>query len=215
MGSLRPAMEAGVINHLPRARQRLLRRGQGGVEVQLRRHGRNGAPTATPPARGGCRLPSLTATCSASTEPGTSRRRRAAIRCTSTPLHHPNGIGGPLWHAYDADDVAVPDLAKITGPLHAAERWHRILPAGPKGLWVTEISWDSDPPDPNGVPVQTQARWCEQAMDALWREGVGTILFLAIVDAPPIPNYASTYQSGIYYLDGQPKPSATAFRFCL
>ncbi len=127
--------------------------------------------------------------------------------------HHPYGIGGPLWHAYNADDVAVPDLPKITGPLHAAERWHRILPAGPKRLWVTELSWDSNPPDPNGVPVQTQARWYEQSMYVLWREGVDTILFYAIVDAPPIPNYASTYQAGIYYLDGQPKPSATAFRF--
>jgi hypothetical protein len=127
--------------------------------------------------------------------------------------HHPYGIGGPLWHAYNADDVAVPDLPKITGPLHAAERWHRILPAGPKRLWVTELSWDSNPPDPNGVPVQTQARWYEQSMYVLWREGVDTILFYAIVDAPPIPNYSSTYQAGIYYLDGEPKPSATAFRF--
>ena len=127
--------------------------------------------------------------------------------------HHPYGIGGPLWHAQNADDAAVPDIYKIARVLRAAERFHRVLPRGHKQLWVTEISWDSDPPDPNGVPIAEQARWYEQAMYVLWRQGVSTVLWLQIVDSPPIPNYGSTYQAGIYYLNGQPKPSATAFRF--
>jgi hypothetical protein len=127
--------------------------------------------------------------------------------------HHPYGIGGPLWHAENADDAAVPDIDKIARVLRAAERFHRVLPRGHKQLWVTEISWDSDPPDPNGVPIAEQARWYEQAMYVLWRQDVSTVLWLQIVDSPPIPNYGSTYQAGIYYLNGQPKPSAVAFRF--
>jgi hypothetical protein len=87
------------------------------------------------------------------------------------------------------------------------------LPAGPKQLWVTEISWDSSPPDPNGVPILEQAHWLEQGLYVLWRQGVDTVLWLQIEDSPPIPNYGSTYQAGLYYLDGGAKPATEAFRF--
>jgi hypothetical protein len=95
----------------------------------------------------------------------------------------------------------------------AAEHSHRILPSGSKPLWATEISWDSSPPDPKGVPVATQARYLEQALYVLWRQGIRTILWFQIRDSPPFPDYASSYQAGIYYLAGVPKPSATAYRF--
>ena len=127
--------------------------------------------------------------------------------------HHPYGIRGPMWHAINADDVAVPDVYKLARVLQAAEREGHVLPRGPKQLWSTEISWDSSPPDPNGVPIAEQARWLEQALYVLWRQGVDTVLWLQIIDAPPIPNYASTYQAGLYYLNGEPKPAAQAFRF--
>ena len=127
--------------------------------------------------------------------------------------HHPYGIGGPLWHAFNADDVAVPDIYKIARVLHAAERAGHVLPRGPKALWATEISWDSSPPDPNGVPIAEHARWVEQAMYVLWSQGVSTVLWLQIVDAPPIPDYASSYQAGMYYLNGAAKPAAQAFAF--
>jgi hypothetical protein len=127
--------------------------------------------------------------------------------------HHPYGIGGPLWHALVPDDVAVPDMYKIARVLHAAERAGHVLPAGPKQLWVTEISWDSSPPDPNGVPILEQAHWLEQALYVLWRQGVDTVLWLQIEDSPPIPNYGSTYQAGLYYLNGGAKPATEAYRF--
>ena len=127
--------------------------------------------------------------------------------------HHPYGIGGPLWHALNPDDAAVPDVYKIARVLHAAERVGHVLPAGPKQLWVTEISWNSWPPDPGGVPIVEQAHWLEQALYVLWRQGVDTVLWLQIVDAPPIPSYGSSYQSGLYYIGGAPKPAAQAFRF--
>jgi hypothetical protein len=127
--------------------------------------------------------------------------------------HHPYGIGGPFWHAFNADDAAVPDIYKIARVLHAAERARHVLPRGPKRLWATEVSWDSSPPDPFGVPIAEQARWLEQALYVLWSQGVDTVLWYQIVDSPPIPSYATTYQAGLYYLDGSPKPAAQAFRF--
>jgi hypothetical protein len=127
--------------------------------------------------------------------------------------HHPYGVGGPLWHAVNADDAAVPDFYKIAGVLKAAERAGHVLPAGPKQLWDTEISWDSSPPDPQGVPINEHARWLEQALFVLWKQGVDTVLWLQIADSPPIPSYAATNQGGTYYLSGQPKPAAQAYRF--
>jgi hypothetical protein len=126
---------------------------------------------------------------------------------------HPYGIYGPNWHAFNADDVSVPDVYKLVKVLHVAESLHTAVPAGAKGNWVTETSWDTNPPDPGGVPIQKQARWLEQALYNLWDQGVSTVLWWQLVDSPPIPNYASTYQAGTYYLNGQAKPSATSFRF--
>jgi hypothetical protein len=144
--------------------------------------------------------------------------RLSPVSCPDPPRldalsHHPYGIEGPLWHALNPDDAAVPDLYKIARVLHAAERDGHVLPFGRKQLWVTEISWDSSPPDPNGVPVAEQARWLEQALYVLWRQGVRTVLWLQIIDSAPIPNYGSTYQAGLYYLTGAPKPAAVAYRF--
>jgi hypothetical protein len=144
--------------------------------------------------------------------------RLTPLSCPDPPhldalSHHPYGIGGPLWHAVNADDAAVPDISKIALVLHRAERVGHVRGVGPPQLWVTEISWDTSPPDPDGVPVAQEARWLEQAMYVLWRQGVNTVLWLQIVDAPPIPDYGSTYQAGLYYLDGTAKPAAQAFSF--
>jgi hypothetical protein len=144
--------------------------------------------------------------------------RLTPLSCPDPPhldalSHHPYGIEGPLWHALNPDDAAVPDIYKIAHVLHAAEHAGHVAPAGPKQLWATEISWDSSPPDPDGVPIDEQARWLEQALYVLWRQGVDTVLWLQIVDAPPIPSYGATYQAGLYELTGTAKPAAVAYRF--
>jgi len=127
--------------------------------------------------------------------------------------HHPYSVGAPGRHALNVDDVSVPDLGKLTRPLRAAERSGRALPRGHKALWVTEFSWDSRPPDPQGVPVARQARWLEEALYSFWRQGVDVATWFNIRDQAPTPSYATTYQSGVYYRNGRPKPSLRAFRF--
>jgi hypothetical protein len=127
--------------------------------------------------------------------------------------HHPYAIGGPLQPAFGVDDVSIPDIGKLTRSLVAAARAGRVFPRGPKQVWVTEFSWDSNPPDPQGVPVGRRARWIEEGFYVLWRQSVDAIAWFVLADQPPVPNYASTYQSGIYYLNGQPKPDLEAFRF--
>lgn len=142
------------------------------------------------------------------------------LRCPDPPrldalAHHPYGINGPLWHAVNPDDVAPADMYKLARVQRAARHWRHVLPAGRKKLWVTETSWDSNPPDPGGVPVQRQARFVEQTMYVLWRQGVDTILWFEIVDAPPIPSYVYSIQGGMYFISGKPKPAAQALRFPL
>ncbi len=129
--------------------------------------------------------------------------------------HHPYSVAGPYFKALDKNDVAIADMHKLTQPLHIAQRLHLI--GGPRHheVWVTEVSWDSDPPDPHGVPALRQAHWMQQTFHLLWQEGVSTVLWYLIADQPPIPSYSTTYQSGTYFIDGKPKPSATSFRFPL
>jgi hypothetical protein len=126
--------------------------------------------------------------------------------------HHVYSVYGPLWHAANPDDMATPDTYKLAAVLRGAQRAGTVLPSGPKQEWVTEISWSSKPPNPQGVPLATHARWYEQAMYELWRWGVDTVLFLRIRDsistqAGPGP------QGGLYFLEGRAKPAATAFHF--
>ncbi len=124
--------------------------------------------------------------------------------------HHPYSVGGPKRRALNADDVSVPDMGKLTRILKAAER-ARTAP-GRHRLWVTEISWDSKPDDPNGLSERTQAAWLAQSFMVLWRQGVDTITWFQVRDAPG-PDYAATAQSGTYRFNGRPKLSARAFAF--
>ncbi len=125
--------------------------------------------------------------------------------------HHPYAIRGPFDPALDADDVALPDVHRLIRIVARAVRRGRVLPRRTKPTWVTEVSWDSDPPDPDGV--RTQARWAAEALFVLWRQGVRTVFWLGVRDQPPTPSYAATLQSGVYFLSGKPKRSRSALAF--
>jgi hypothetical protein len=126
--------------------------------------------------------------------------------------HHPYSVRGPRGTALNGDDVSLPDMGKLKRILRAAERL-RTAP-GRHRLWVTEVSWDSKPDDPDGVPESTQAQWLSEALMVLWRQGVDTITWFQVRDQPG-PNYSATVQSGIYRFNGRPKRSAQAFAFPL
>jgi hypothetical protein len=151
------------------------------------------------------------------------RRSKGHLRPTSCPqparfdvlAHHPYSVGFPGRHALNADDVSIPDIGKLTRLLRAAERSGRALPRTRHRVWVTEVSYDSSPPDPDGVPAARHARYLEQAFYLLWRQGVDTITWFQIRDQLPQPSYAATNQSGVYLADGRPKPAQRAFRFPL
>ena len=129
--------------------------------------------------------------------------------------HHPYAVDGPRRKAYGRDDVAVPDVHKLVRLTRRAVRAGKLLPRARKRFWVTEMSWDSSPPDPQGVPEARHARWLADAFYVLWKQGVDTILWFQTRDQAPVPSYAATNQSGVFFRDGTPKLAARAFRFPL
>jgi hypothetical protein len=80
--------------------------------------------------------------------------------------HHPYTEGGPTHTAAGADDVSLGDLPEMNQLLRAAQSLGKIVSDGPVEFWVTEFSWDSDPPDTSGtaVPLDLEARWVAEAI---------------------------------------------------
>jgi hypothetical protein len=127
--------------------------------------------------------------------------------------HDPYSFAGPARPAYYANDVSIVDMWKLTRALAVAQRTGRALPRVHHPVWVTEFGWNTDPPNPHAVPVIKRARWIEQAFYELWRQGIGTVTWYLIVDQAPVPSYAATWQTGLYYRNGRVKPGFEAFRF--
>jgi hypothetical protein len=144
---------------------------------------------------------------------------------------HPLSVGDPDLPAVSSLDVSISDAAKITGLLRRAERLHTALPAGPKPVWVTELNWESDPPNPHGVPGRLQALWISRALHRLWIAGVQLVDWQFLIDPYPGLVAGTTvagtveYQrpAGLYspgVVDGQsdpadarPKPFLRGFAF--
>ena len=126
--------------------------------------------------------------------------------------HHPiNTSGGPRRHAINSNDASSADLDRIARVLRAAERAGTVLP-GRHPLWATEMWWDSNPPTSPGSPPGRQARWIEDALYQAWKDGASVVINLAIRDFTTSGLQGGT-GSGIFFANGRPKPSFTAFRF--
>ncbi len=129
--------------------------------------------------------------------------------------HHPYTSGGPAHHAVKPDDVSLGDLPKMKALLMAAYRAHHVVTTAKPGFWVTEFSWDTNPPDPKAVPIKLQSRWTAEALYVMWKVGITVVTWLELRD-DPYPALAT--QSGLYFrgatlAQDKPKPTLTAFRF--
>ena len=127
----------------------------------------------------------------------------------------PYTAGGPTHIATHPGDVSVAELPAMKSVLDQAARSGDIASARPPAFWVTEFSWDSDPPDPGGVPAALEGRWVSQALYEMWNAGVSLVTWFTLRDQPLA---SSPYQSGLFYRGSslaadRPKPAFTAFRF--
>jgi hypothetical protein len=124
--------------------------------------------------------------------------------------HHPYTSGGPTHQANGNDDVSLGDLGEMRQLLQREISAHRAVSTRRIRFWVTEFSWDTDPPDPEGVPLALQARWTAEALYRIWAAGIDTVVWFRIRDEPLRTSF---YQSGLYFLDWRPKRTVYAFRF--
>jgi hypothetical protein len=132
----------------------------------------------------------------------------------------PYTTGGPT-HRGRVNDVELGDLGKLQTLLDAADRGGRIQGSFKHTpLWITEFSWDSQPPDPGGLPMKIETRWTAEALYRAWRAGVTHFFWYSLRDSahdPGVP-YSETLESGLYFRGAtveqdQPKEVLYAFRF--
>jgi hypothetical protein len=128
--------------------------------------------------------------------------------------HHPYTSGDPQHHAGLPGNVAIPDLWKMRLLLEAARKFETLRSRGATHFWVTEFAWDTNPPDPQGVPEKLHARWVSEAMYRMWVQGVSLVTWFLLRDRASGP-----FQSGLYFRgphgvsSDTPKLALTAFRF--
>jgi hypothetical protein len=133
---------------------------------------------------------------------------------------HPYTSGNPFHHAFGKDDVSFGDLGQWKKLVKGAARSGRFLESPGNirrsiRLWNTEFSWDTKPPDDQGVPMKLHARWTAEALYRTWSLGIETLFWLQLRDYP----VGDFYQSGLYRYKnsttamGAPKLSLTAFHF--
>ncbi|HEX9415101.1 MAG TPA: hypothetical protein VF895_00170 [Gaiellaceae bacterium] len=129
--------------------------------------------------------------------------------------HHPFTTGGPYHHARRADDVSLGDLPEMKALLVASYKAHHALSSTMPGFWVTEFSWDTNPPDPLAVPIKLQSRWTAEAMYVMWKVGITLVTWLDLRDNPypSQPTQSGLYWRGATLAQDKPKPTLTAFRF--
>ena len=124
--------------------------------------------------------------------------------------HNAYSNGGPNWHASSPADASIGDLPEMRALLAAAKRAGTIVSSRPPEFWVSEISWDTRPPDPRGVPSGLHARWVAEALYRAWEAGVSAVIWFRLQDDPL---GQSPYQSGFFTVNGRVKHSLRAFRF--
>ena len=128
--------------------------------------------------------------------------------------HHPiNTSGDPATPNPDPNNASSADLGRIVSVLRAAETLGTVQ-AIHHGVWADEMWFDSNPPNPAGVSLATQARYLEEEMFLVWKAGATVAINQLIrdVENPPV-GLRYGYNGGLFFQDGRPKPALTAFRF--
>lgn len=129
---------------------------------------------------------------------------------------HPYTSGGPSTRPANPDDVWIANLQSLTSLVRAAQRLGTLSSARPVQTWVTEFSWNSNPPDSKGVPVRLQQRWVAETLYRSWQAGISVFTWFSLRDQPL---HRSPFQSGLYFACpggircDTPKLAESAFRF--
>ena len=119
----------------------------------------------------------------------------------------PYTAGGPTHQAHRPNDVSLGDLPEMKAVLDAGVAAGHIVSPQPVQFWVTEFSWDSNPPDPAGVPAALEGRWVAEALYRMWSAGVSLVVWFTLRDQPvhtePVPVGSLFFRRGDHGATGR------------
>jgi aryl-phospho-beta-D-glucosidase BglC (GH1 family) len=134
--------------------------------------------------------------------------------------HHPyTKKTNPLKKDKSRDAITIATLSALPKLLDKIAARSKLIPSG-LGVVLTEFGWETNPPDKlNGISLANQALWDNLGdYEAYKSPRVFANTQFLLFDVPPqrqFPKdsraYWFTYQSGLFYSNGQRKPSATAY----
>lgn len=155
------------------------------------------------------------------------RRDRTGACRTAKPFradaiaYHPHSVlMSPSQHAPLADEAAIDDLPRLESAIDRTAAHGIFKPShGARfSLYLTEYGYQTNPPDPiSGVSTTRQAAWTQQAEYIAWRDPrVKAIVQYEYQDEPTKSNTDQTdpfasWQSGLLFANGRPKPLLAAF----
>jgi hypothetical protein len=134
--------------------------------------------------------------------------------------HHPYSfLLAPNLPLHNPAFVPLSNLRALETSLDAIFRAYGVNRRLP--IYLTEYGYETNPPNPfKGVSPQLQALFLNQAEYLAWKDPrVVTLNQFLLYDSPPNPafpkgtqGYWSTFQTGLLYANGKPKPSLSAYR---
>jgi hypothetical protein len=156
----------------------------------------------------------------------TAGKRSAFVRANSGLFdatgfaHHPyDFFKSPTYSWKDPNYAPLSDIGRLERFLNTTFSTygvHRKLP-----LYFTEYGYETNPPDPHQVisPAEQAVYLNEADFMSYANPRVVTVSEFLLYDSAPNPDYSSrqydywdTFQTGLLYLNGTPKPSFDAYR---
>ncbi len=134
--------------------------------------------------------------------------------------HHPYElIFGPNVRLADPDYITIANLGRLGSVLDSAQRAYHRTRRMP--YYLTEFGYMTRPPAPAGVSLAQQAAYLNQAeFIAYGNPRVRDLSQFLLVDAPQVAcvrcshpgSYGSSFETGLEFGGGRPKPSFAAYR---
>jgi hypothetical protein len=133
--------------------------------------------------------------------------------------HHPYSIfQSPFQRSHYADDAAMGDWRRLEQTVDRLVRAKALKPGrrGRVPIYYTEFGYQTNPPDPfAGVSLSQQSRWLQDAAYVAWAtprvEGLNQFRLSDGRIRGKGPLAYREFQSGLYFSNGQAKPSAATF----
>lgn len=153
-------------------------------------------------------------------QPGRFRSDNPGLFDVTGFAHHPYSLFlGPNVGLSDPNFVPLANLGRLERALDVIFAAYGVARRPP--LYLTEYGYATNPPNPySGISLARQAEYLDQSEYLAWRDPrVRALSQFLLYDSPPdsryargSPRYWSTFQTGLLFTDGRPKPSLAGYR---